>query len=187
MNPRSHSEDSPGPETLPGKWRRSRWSPWLWLLTIGLTFALGYIFVGFKVGLGCAAAMWISALLQRGVGSPFRVHRVTITRFWFLSYLVMIFLPAFFVYADELDPFRGSFLFAVTITLITVPLGFILASKWSNFRESETEEFFRKPLEISARDAKVPFKFLVLLGIGLVLIVLYLRQVETVPFFYLLR
>src|SRR5262249_15815856 len=34
---------------------------------------------------------------------------------------------------------------------------------------------------------RVPLKFLLLLGVGLVLIVLYVRQVETVPFFYLLR
>src|SRR5215472_2531820 len=167
MNSALHSKNSPRPETMPGKWQRSRWSPWLWLLTIGLTFALGCIFVGFKVGVGCAAAMWISALLQRMVGSPFRVHRITITSFWFLSYLVMIFFPAFLVYDNGSDPFRGPFLFAVTSVLITVPLGFVIASVLCNFRHCETEMFFRKPLEISARDTRVPVKFLVLLGIGL--------------------
>ena len=166
---------------------RSRWSKWLWLLSFVLTFTFAYSIVGLGTAVLCTAAMLASAGLQSRTGSPFRARRVTISSFWFLSYLVMIFFPAFFVYADHPGPYRGSFLFAVTATLVTVPIGLLLASYLWKFRPSETEEFFCRPIERSSPRSGVPLPFVVLLGVGLLLTILYLREVETVPIFYLLR
>ena len=165
---------------------RSKWSPWLWLLVIVSTFLSADLTAGTGAAWACSAAMVISAMLQHAVGSPFRIHRVTIRSFWFLTYLAMIFFPGFFTYSGQLDPFRSSFLIAVVSVVVTVPLGFLLASWLSNFRETETEAFFQNPLE-NHGSRQVPLKFLVLLGISLILIVIYLRDVETVPLFYLMR
>jgi hypothetical protein len=167
--------------------KRSNWSPWLWLLVIISTFLVADYVVGTGAALACSAAMLISALLHIKVGSPFQVRRVTIRSFWFLSYLAMIFFPGFFTYSIELDPFRRSFLIAIVSVVITVPLGFVLASWFCKFHESETDAFFLKPLEANADPAGVLPLVSALLGVGFVLLVLYLRQVGTVPLFYLLK
>lgn len=179
----SYSTEAPGQYTP----RRSRWSPWLWLLVILGTFLVADSTVGTGAAWSCSAAMLVSAMLQRAIGSPFRASRITIGSFWFISYLVMIFFPAFLVYSDERDPFRGPFLFAVTSVLITVPLGFIVASQFSKFRQCETEMYFRKPLEGTPNPAGTLPRLSVLLGIALILIVVYLRDVSVIPVFYLLR
>ena len=171
----------------PGTPKASRWSPWLWLVVILATFLVAWFNAGLKVALGTSATMFVSALLQQVVGSPFRAQRVTITSFWFLTYLAMIFFPAFFIYADEENLARGSFLFAVTSVLVTVPLGFILASWCCKFRKSETESFFLKPLEANANPAGVMPTFLSFLAISVVLLAVYMRQVGTVPLFHMIR
>lgn len=167
--------------------QRSKWSPWWWIVVIVSTFAVAYFNAGVSAAWGCSAAMLVSAMLQRVVGSPFRARRLTIRSFWFLTYLAMIFFPGFFTYAGELDPFRRSFLLAVTSVVVTVPLGFILASWFCKFRESETEEFFVKPLEANVYPPGILPSFWALLAVALVLLALYMRQVGTVPLFYLIR
>ena len=186
MSPPVHSTSGALPQLFRQK-HHSKWSAWCWLIIICSTFALAYAFASLIAALGCSIAMFASAMLQRVVGTPFRSHRVTIRSFWFLSYLVMIFFPAFFVYADHPGPYRGSFLLSVTSALVTVPIGFIIASFCSNFRESQTEAFFRRPLQAVFPPTDAAVKFSILLGAGLILIVLYMRQVETIPIFYLLR
>ena len=171
----------------PYKPQRSKWSPWLWLLVIIATFFVAESTAGTGAAWGCSAAMLVSAILQRAVGSPFRARRITIGSFWFVSYLPMIFFPAFLVYSNERDPFRGPFLFAVTSVLITVPLGFIIASQFSKFRQCETEMYFRKPLEGTPNAAGTLPRLSVLLAIALILTVVYLREVSVIPVFYLLR
>ena len=171
----------------PGTPKSTRWSPWLWLVVVLATFFVAYFNAGLKVALGSSAAMFASALLQQVVGSPFRTRRVTITSFWFLTYLAMIFFPAFFIYADEENLARGSFLFAVASVLVTVPFGFVLASWWCKFRKSETESFFLKPLEANVNPAGVVPAFLSFLAISVVLLAIYMRQVGTVPLFHMIR
>jgi oligosaccharide repeat unit polymerase len=171
----------------PGAQKASRWSSWLWLMVILATFLVAWFNAGLSVALGSSAAMFVSALLQQVVGSPFRARRVTINSFWFLTYLVMIFFPAFFIYADEQNLARGRFLFAVTSVLVTVPLGFVLASWFCKFRKSETESFFLKPLEANVNPAGVMPIFSAFLAISMVLAAWYMRQVGTVPLFHMIR
>lgn len=166
--------------------KRSNWSARLWLLVIISTFLVADFTAGIGAAWLCSAAMILSAVLHSRTASPFRVRRVTIRSFWFLTYLVMIFFPAFFTYAGELDPFRRSFLVAVVSVVITVPLGFVLAAWFCKFHESETEAFFLKPLEANTHPAGVLPLISALLGVAFVLLVLYLKQVGTVPLFYLL-
>lgn len=180
---RSYSTEAPGQYTP----LRSSWSPWVWLLVIVGTFFVADSTAGTGAAWGCSAAMLVSAMLQRLMGSPFRARRVTIRSFWFVTYLAMIFFPGFFTYARELDPFRRSFLVAVVSVVVTVPLGFVLASWFCKFRESETEAFFLKPLEANSDPAGVLPVVSTLLGVAFVLLFVYLRQLGTVPLFYLLR
>lgn len=167
--------------------KRSNWSAWLWLLVIISTFLVADFTAGIGAAWLCSAAMILSAVLHSRTASPFRVRRVTIRSFWFLTYLAMIFFPGFFTYAGELDPFRRSFLIAVVSVVVTVPLGFILASWFCHFHESETDAFFTRPLQDNEDPAGVPRTIGTLLGVGLLFLTLYMGQVGTVPLFYLLR
>jgi oligosaccharide repeat unit polymerase len=166
---------------------RSTYSKWLWAASIVATFILANLMVGPGAAFACASAMFASSILHSKTGSPFRWHRVTIQSFWFLAYLAMIYFPAFFVYSDEPGPFRGPFLFSANSVLITVPLGFIIASRWCNFRESETEAFFSGPIECSTSPSAVQLNFWVLLLFSLILVLVYLKQAGTIPMFYLIR
>jgi oligosaccharide repeat unit polymerase len=165
----------------------SKWSAWLWFITIVLTFVVGYANAGFKTALLTSAAMLASAILQRITGSPFRVRRITIGSFWFISYLVMIFFPAFFVYYNEPGPFRDSFLFSASSALITVPLGFVVANQLVNFHRSETETYFSRPLESNVDPSGVLLSFSLLLALCLILTVVYIHEVNVIPIFYLMR
>jgi len=117
----------------------------------------------------------------------FHLRRMTITGFWYFSYLAMIFFPAFVVYSDQEGPYRGPYLFAVESVLITVPLGWWLASACSGFRVEEIDLFFEQPVERVTADSRLLGRCWVLLGICFVLTVAYMFDVETIPLFYLLR
>jgi oligosaccharide repeat unit polymerase len=159
---------------------------WFCLLTC-CTFILSYKFVGPGAALGSSAVVALSLWLTNKTTPVFDFRRVTIVGFWYLTYLAMIFLPAFFVFDDQEGPYRARFLFAVHTALITVPLGCLLANSICRFRPSETEDFFRG----STVEAKDPDRlrriYSLLLVLSVLLAILYIRAVDTIPLFYLSR
>jgi len=154
------------------------------LLTAG-TFILGYSFVGLVAALGSCVVMASSLWLTNKTNPLFDFKRVTIVSFWYLTYLAMIFIPAFFVFDDQEGPSRVRFLFAVHTALITVPLGCLLANSFCRFRQSETEGFFRGSTLKVGNPGRVRRVYLVLLVVSVLLSIIYIRTVDTIPLFYL--
>jgi hypothetical protein len=75
---------------------------------------------------GTAAALavfWTSLWLMHRTASFFDHTRLTIPSFFYLSYLPMIYLPAFVVFGEHTDPARWTFLVGVNLVLLMVPLG----------------------------------------------------------------
>ncbi len=156
-------------------------------LTLLATFVIAVTQTSGTVAVVSCLVWLVSYLILRKTSEPFNPSRVTISSFWYITYLVMIYFPAFYVYADQEGPYRGRYLFAVEITLLTVPLGCLLAHRHCRSKKSETERFFQQPL----RDIEISPKFLTayafLFFAALVLTFFYISQVSTIPLLYLLK
>ena len=150
------------------------------------TFLLAREVAGIWVALGSCAVLVVSGLLVKRSCYLFNLRRGTITAFWYVTYLAMIFFPAFVVYSEQGGPYRARFLFAVESVLITVPLGWLLASAWSRFRREEIDFFFEMPVENGADDKLLLRRFWLFLAVCLGLTVAYVVEVQTIPLFYLL-
>jgi oligosaccharide repeat unit polymerase len=103
-----------------------------------------------------------------------------------MTYLAMVFWPAFYVYFESDDPYRRVFLFAVESVLITVPLGWYVATRALSFRIAEVEDFFQAslaPPQITRRFSKA---FLWFFAFALLMTLMYLLEVKAVPLFYLI-
>jgi oligosaccharide repeat unit polymerase len=159
-----------------------------WGLTATGTFAVAANLVNIQTALASSAVICASYLLLRyATIRIFNFRRMTIMSFWYWTYLAMIFIPAFFVYADQIGPYRVTYLFAVESVLLTVPLGAFVASRLLHFGLHEEESFFRAPIVdcwIGPRFVRL-YKLLLFLAFGL--IALYLTEVKTVPLLYLIR
>lgn len=165
----------------------SRTSAVFWLLLLAVTFILCCEFVG--VGAACASGttLVLSWWLVRKTTELFNFRRVTITGFWYLTYLAMIFLPAFFVFSDEEGPYRARYLFAVHSALITVPAGWLLAKWFCRFHNGENERYFIGNLVDTSQRKRTRLAYWVLLILSLMLMILYIRSVGTIPLFFLLK
>src|SRR6267378_6688274 len=158
-----------------------------WSVLLTATFVLCLEFVGLRAGFESAAVVGLSCWLVKKTTLPFSFKRITIMGFWYVTYLAMIFLPAFFVFSDQEGPYRSRYLFAVHSVLVTVPLGWLLAKWFCRFRERENERFFLGNVVDIGRKSRTRFTYWVLLLLSLMLMILYIRSVETIPLFFLLR
>lgn len=143
--------------------------------------------MGLWEALGSGLAVALSVWLTTKVTPLFRFDRVTILSFWYLTYLAMIFLPAFVVYNNQEGPYRGRFLFSMHATLLTVPLGYWLACRYCKFRAAETECFFRSKVLPVVRTKRLRRIYLFVLIVSVVLAIFYIRSVDVIPLFYLLH
>lgn len=128
-----------------------------------------------------------SAFLTGKCFNLFDLRRVTIGTFWYLSYLVMIFFPAFFVYANQLGPYRSRYLFGVESVLVTVPIGWWIASDFFGFQKENVERYFARPIDSLDSSLRLYRRLRVFLLALLILTGLYLHEVGTIPLFYLFR
>lgn len=126
-------------------------------------------------------------LIVRQSSYLFNFHRGTITAFWYLTFLAMIFLPAFVVYFNQEGASRAQYLFAVESVLITVPLGWWIASLASGFHRSEIDHYFTAQIMEAVPERVLLYRSWVLLSLCFALTVAYLLEVRTVPIFYLIR
>src|SRR5436190_17230792 len=109
--------------------------------------ALFAIFSAALLGAMALAALWLvqhgnflvwltalvitaSLLLMNATNHLFGVQHISIAGFWYVTYVAVILVPSFYVFADWPGPFRGSYLFAVESVLLTVPLGIFFANRF---------------------------------------------------------
>ena len=161
--------------------------------TIPVVLLAGIMACGLLVILGktsllviISAAVIISSLwlMQKAVG-VFNLRALTLPGFWYLVYVAIILVPSFFVYAEQADPYRLRYLFAVESALLTVPLGIIFMKQLFKFHTRETLAFYRSPLQPSRSDSSV-VTFVLFLGLAWALTLLYVREVREIPLFYMI-
>jgi len=158
-----------------------------WGLIIAGTFVLATNVVNVRIATASCMVLWFSYLLNHATTRIFCFQRVTIMSFWYWSYLAMIFIPAFCVYADQGGPSRETYLLAVESVLLSVPLGALVISRVLRFGLREEELFFRMPPCASRSGPRLIrlYKFLLLVAFGLT--AFYLTEVKTIPLLYLIQ
>jgi len=134
-----------------------------------------------------SGVLCLSLLLMQKAVCVFNIKQLTIPGFFYLTYLVFILLPSFFVGLDKPAPYRDTYFFAVTSVLLTVPLGIWMANFVLRFRREEIKAFFSKPVEGSCPSYPLLVIFLLFLVGALSLVFLYFIQVRVVPLFAALR
>jgi oligosaccharide repeat unit polymerase len=158
-----------------------------WLVTLFATAIVSQVCAGTAFALFSCVVVLISWALTRRSFDVFDLRRVTIGAFWYLTYLSMVFFPAFFVYTDQEGPYRSAFLFAVESVLITVPVGWWIANGYFHFRKRDVERYFAQPIDSLDRCPQVYKRASLLLVILALLTGLYILEAQTIPLFYLLR
>jgi hypothetical protein len=134
-----------------------------------------------------ATIMFVSLwMMQRQIGI-FNLRRITIPAFFYLLYLVVILVPGFFVYTDEVTNGRWRFLFGIESALITVPVGIWIANFVWRYRKAETERFFAADLAPEAMGSAAVRPFLFLLIASYVLVVANIIETPVIPLLYLIR
>jgi hypothetical protein len=156
-----------------------------WLVLLTASFVLCQHCVGTVAAFESTTVVGLSWWLVKGVTQLFNFKRITITGFWYFTYLAMIFFPAFFVFADQEGPYRDRFLFAVHSVLITVPVGWLLAKWFYRQHDRENEGFFSAEIVGTGHRRRSKSVYWLLLVPSLILVVLYFRSVGTIPLFYL--
>jgi oligosaccharide repeat unit polymerase len=150
----------------------------------GLGVVLIFPRIPFLVIISAAVIILSLWLMQEAVG-VFNLRALTLPGFWYLVYLAIIVIPSFFVYAEQVDPYRLRYLFAVESALLTVPLGIILMNQLFKFHKQETVAFYRSSLQLGRSDPSV-ITFVLFLGLAWALTLLYVREVREIPLFYMI-
>jgi len=136
--------------------------------------------------LSCFFLLSSFALARRSC-DLFNPRRITIGSFWYITFLAIIYVPAFIVFSDQVPPYRNSFLLAVETVLITVPMGWWIVSHCLDFSPIETDVFFLRPVAPLNELTSFSQKYGAVLVVTMAITVLYLRTVAVVPLFYLFR
>ena len=149
-----------------------------WAATLLVTWLLASDQVNLETALISCLVLICSRYLIEKTTPVFDHRRVTILGFWYVTYFAMIFFPSFFVFANQEGPWRVKYLFCVESALLTVPLGALLAARWANFSGSETEYFFRKPIQGLLITARFVGRYRMLLTLAVALTFLTFRRLE---------
>lgn len=129
----------------------------------------------------------LSAFLMQMAVGVFDINRLTLPGFWYLTYLAMIFFPAFAIFFDKVGPYRYIFLFAVESTIIAVPVGVIFANLLFGFKKSEIENYPKNPVFREGSNARHIFYFELALLIAIGIVIMYVLEAKTIPLFSILR
>lgn len=126
------------------------------------------------------------ALMQRAV-AVFDLRRITFPAFWYLTYLAAVVVPGLVVAADRDHPNEPTFLFAVLSVLVTAPAGMLLANAVARFERPEIAAYFGRPLPPGVPGLHYRVVFWVAIAGTLLMVGQYLREVPSIPLFYLIR
>jgi hypothetical protein len=138
------------------------------------------------VATGALALLGSAVIMHRAAG-VFDLHRLTVPGFWYLSYLVFLFVPSFFVYFNETGSGRSIYLLSVQVTLLTVAAGVAFANAVFAIGPRVIDSYYRAPLHDPGPSVPVFIAVVVLFGVALATVVAYLAEVRHTPVVYLLR
>jgi oligosaccharide repeat unit polymerase len=139
------------------------------------------------VFLSAAVFFILSLAIMQNTVNAFNLRQLTIPGFFYITYLIMIFFPAFFIAADKPESYRYPYLFSVSSVLLTVPLGIWAASTVFRFNKKAIKAFYLKPILEEEPTFHTRLIYGALLLGALMLVLLYIREVETIPLFLALK
>jgi hypothetical protein len=162
---------------------------------LGAAVVLGVVTAIIAIPLsGLPSSTWIAVtclpaayLLLRPVVPVLDPRRFSIPSFWFLSYVAVIFLPAFWVYGDHRDHIGQAYLRGVTVGLLGVSLGIRIAGSFLGARRNEVERFFATRVDVSNDGLHSRVAFGILLAGMAALSLGYVIEAPVLPLIYLLR
>lgn len=117
----------------------------------------------------------------------FDLKYLTIPGFFFWAYLAMIFIPSFYIYVEHPGPYRDTYLLAVTSVLLTIPIGIIFAKQMLKFKNQEIRNFFRQATTKESDTGAYKIVFFMLLAISIIMMFVYLHEVEIIPLLYMIK
>lgn len=128
----------------------------------------------------------ISIISMHFLVGVLNITRLTIPGTFYLTYLIMIFFPSFYVYIDHPGDARDIYMIGVVSVLVTIPLGIIFVNYLYNFKRTEIETYFTsKPYIGSIRNV---FPAVFCLAAFTILITLYyFYSIPSIPFIELLQ
>lgn len=129
----------------------------------------------------------ISLIIMQKTVQAFNLRQLTIPGFFYITYLIMIFFPSFFIAAGKPSPYRYAYLFSVSSVLLTVPLGIWAASILFSFNRKKITTFYSKPIEGKGPTYSTRIIYIVLFFGALILVFLYIREVKTIPLLVALK
>ncbi len=128
----------------------------------------------------------VSLWLMHRESGIFRLNRIGIGSFWFFTYLPMVCIPAFSIYAQRPSPYREVYLFSVVSVLLTVPLGIMIANRIWRFRPDEMNAYFSAPVHQENDDFR--FRLFIFFIAAIILVMAdYFVRLKVIPFFYMLE
>ncbi len=160
------------------------------LLGGGIAAAIVHLQMRFEhasLFIASAIVLIVSCLIMQRTVGVFQLRRMTMPGFWYLTYLAMIFTPSWFVFLNDPGAARYRYLFATHSVLLTVPLGILFVNMSLRFAIKEVNYWYEAPIQ--GRGDSIHLFAIYLLGYltaaGIAL--LYVRDVQTIPLFHLIR
>lgn len=135
----------------------------------------------------CGLTAVSSAVLMHRVAQLFNPARLSIPSFFLVSYVIMIYLPAFVVYGEQPDPTRTIYLFAVQSVLLTVPLGIWAANVAARYSKRENDRFYASPM-VAPADTSAAYHVALLMFLASALVMaVYFSELEfgRIPLVYM--
>ena len=151
------------------------------LAVLGLVVALSFAVLGSE-GLilpvsGLIVLLVSLGLMQRGA-DILNPRRISITGFFYLSFIPMIYVPSFLTYYQNPGPYRLEFILGVMSAMITVPLGVLAANGISRYSRAENRSYFESPIQETSSGSSMFVVCVGFFGIAALITALYFSQID---------
>jgi hypothetical protein len=160
--------------------------PWIAPFLCSLALILAGLWIASSLVVLSILVVAVSLWMMHSVAGVFNLRKLNIASFFYLIYLAVILIPGFFVFADEVTASRMRFLFGIESVLISVPVGIFIANLLFDFRKEEIATYFDAAVTSESPKAGLT-AFLVILGLGVLLIAINIRETPVIPLLYLIR
>jgi ABC-type multidrug transport system fused ATPase/permease subunit len=139
---------------------------------------------------GVVAALlvfYVSAALMHVTARLFDHTRLSIVSFFYVSYIPMIYLPAFVVFGGLTDPARWTFLIGVQGVLLMVPLGVGAMNLIARYSRGEDNRFYAGPMVVPGNTTVEYHVAMTIFIVSALVTVAYFSQLqfERIPLVYM--
>jgi hypothetical protein len=142
--------------------------------------------IGFRIGI-MASSIVVAVQILTWCGCRLSVRTPTIPMVWLFTYVAMIAAPGAVIAADPDHFARASFFWSVTATIITVPLGVLIASLSLRLSSSEADAFFSREIEPLRSPRRFRNILIIATAAAGVLSIAYVMESGTPPLVAMLR